>query len=140
MMMARRAMAADLAAQVQRLLSGARPANEKEPDRQLYDNLVSIESPLFDAVDPGSPAKPRLAAGGFGLDRARFGSAGTGGPGGAASLTVAATSVRGCSGCFPLDFRLAPAGSVKGSWDDSAQRCSLPVERLPLSTRFFAID
>ncbi|HVL13494.1 MAG TPA: hypothetical protein VM529_13085, partial [Gemmata sp.] len=40
----RKAEAAKLAEQVQTLLSGKRPAQEKSPGRVLYDNLVSVES------------------------------------------------------------------------------------------------
>jgi hypothetical protein len=43
--------AAKLAAEVQTLFTGRRPAQEKSPDRTLYDNLVSVESPLLAGVD-----------------------------------------------------------------------------------------
>ena len=52
---ARRAEADKLAEQVQALLSGPRPAKEKEPDRVLYDNLVSAESSLSQGLDLTPP-------------------------------------------------------------------------------------
>lgn len=44
--------AAKLAEQVQALLSGPRPVKVKDPDRLLYDNLVTIDSRLFRGLDP----------------------------------------------------------------------------------------
>lgn len=56
--------ATKLAEQVQSLLSGKRPAQEKSPDRALYDALVSVESALFRGVGPldklGKTAGTRL--------------------------------------------------------------------------------
>jgi hypothetical protein len=63
--------AAKLAGQVQSLLSGKRPAQEKSPDRVLYDNLVSVESTLFRGVDAAKLGK--RIAGPFGLPKERFG-------------------------------------------------------------------
>ena len=63
--------AAKLAEQVQTLLSGKRPAQEKSPDRALYDNLVGVDSMLFAGVDVAKVAKPR-AAGAFGLAKEQF--------------------------------------------------------------------
>ncbi len=57
----RKEEAAKLAEQVQTLLSGKRPAQEKSPDRVLYDNLVSVESALFAGVDVAKLGK-RAAA------------------------------------------------------------------------------
>ncbi len=48
---ARRADTAKLAAAVQTLLTGNRPAQEKHPDRILFDSLVSAESPLLRGID-----------------------------------------------------------------------------------------
>jgi mono/diheme cytochrome c family protein len=62
---------AKLAGQVQSLLSGKRPAQEKSPDRVLYDNLVSVESTLFAGVDVAKFAKPQ-AASSFGLSKEKF--------------------------------------------------------------------
>jgi mono/diheme cytochrome c family protein len=65
--------AGKLAEQVQSLLSGKRPDGDKDPDRLLYDKLVSPGSPLFQGVDLS--AFPRVNSGTkpFGLDRGRFG-------------------------------------------------------------------
>jgi hypothetical protein len=62
--------AAKLAEQVQALLSGKRPAQEKAPDRVLYDNLVSVYSPLFPGVDLKQFAKRSGTA--FGLPKEKF--------------------------------------------------------------------
>jgi hypothetical protein len=65
--------AAKLAGQVQALLSGSRPAQEKSPDRVLYDSLVSTESVLFQGIDPVKLGKPRPAGKPFGIAKERFG-------------------------------------------------------------------
>jgi mono/diheme cytochrome c family protein len=62
--------AAKLAEQVQTLLSGKRPAQEKSPDRVLYDNLVSVESTLFAGVDVTKLGKRSATA--FGLPKETF--------------------------------------------------------------------
>ena len=66
-----KAVAAELAKQVQTLLSGKRPAQDKSPDRVLYDNLVGIESTLFAGVDVSKIAKPQTATT-FGLPKEKF--------------------------------------------------------------------
>ncbi len=63
--------AAKLAEQVQTLLSGRRPAQDKSPDRVLYDNFVSVESMLFQGLDAAKLGKRNAAA--FGLPKDRFG-------------------------------------------------------------------
>lgn len=68
---AQQAEAHKLAQQVEALLIGPRPANEKTPDRLLYDRLVSFDSPLFAGVDIAKIAKPRVQ-GTFGLPREQF--------------------------------------------------------------------
>ncbi len=60
-----------LAEQVQSLLSGARPKDEKSPDRALYDNLVWVGGTLFTGLDAAKVAKPQ-AARGFGLPKEQF--------------------------------------------------------------------
>ncbi|MCE9561208.1 MAG: DUF1592 domain-containing protein [Planctomycetes bacterium] len=65
--------ATKLAEGVQSLLSGARPAQEKSPDRVLYDGLVSSESTLFQGLDPAKLGKPRPGAKQYGLPKERFG-------------------------------------------------------------------
>ncbi|MGL4551499.1 MAG: DUF1592 domain-containing protein [Gemmataceae bacterium] len=67
---ARRAEAAELAGRVEALLSGPRPA--KGPDRDLYDRLVTVDSPLFAGVDVARLAKPRTGVA-YGLAKGRFG-------------------------------------------------------------------
>ncbi|MCI0700194.1 MAG: DUF1592 domain-containing protein [Planctomycetia bacterium] len=62
--------AAKLAEQVQTLLSGKRPAQEKSPDRALYDNLVSVESILFQGVEVAKLGKRATTA--FGLPKDKF--------------------------------------------------------------------
>ncbi|MFO0970302.1 MAG: DUF1592 domain-containing protein [Gemmataceae bacterium] len=73
----RQAEAAKLAGVAQALLSGPRPADEKSPDRLLYDKLVSVDSPLFTGVEVKKLAKPRATGTKFGLAKERFGGAGT---------------------------------------------------------------
>ena len=70
----RKEEAAKLGEQVQTLLSGTRPAQEKSPDRTLYDNLVGVDSTLFAGVDVAKLAKPQ-AAGKFGLAKEKFSAA-----------------------------------------------------------------
>src|SRR5262249_18338474 len=56
--------------QVQTLLSDKRPAQEKSPDRVLYDNLVTVEGPLFVGVDITKLAKRSTSA--YGLPEEKF--------------------------------------------------------------------
>ena len=73
---ARRAEAAKLADDVARLLGGPRPADEKDPNRLLYDRMVSAENPLFAGVDLTRIAKPTAKSAPFGLPKERFVTAG----------------------------------------------------------------
>jgi hypothetical protein len=73
---ARRAEAAKLAEDVARLLGGPRPADEKDPNRLLYDRMVSAENPLFAGVDLTRIAKPTVKSAPYGLPKERFVSAG----------------------------------------------------------------
>jgi hypothetical protein len=69
----RRAEAAKLAEEVARLLSGPRPAgNDKDPNRVLYDRLVTAGSPLFADVDLARVAKPAAKSTPYGLPKERF--------------------------------------------------------------------
>jgi mono/diheme cytochrome c family protein len=61
---------AKLAEQAQALLSGPRPAQEKSPDRVLYDNLVGVDSALFRGVDVSKLGKRSGAT--FGLPKEKF--------------------------------------------------------------------
>lgn len=62
---------AKLALQVQALLTGERPTQEKSPDRALYDGLVVADGPFFQGLDLTPLAKFR-PKGSFGLEAARF--------------------------------------------------------------------
>ncbi len=85
---------AGLAARVQAILTGGRPAEEKAPDRVLYDSLVSFDGPLLQGIDLARWAK--AASSGktrFGLEKARFGKHPLGKGAEEASLVMPATSV-----------------------------------------------
>jgi hypothetical protein len=60
-----------LAEQVQALLSGERPAQEKSPDRILYDTLVVVDGPFFQGLDLSRLSKAR-PKGPYGLESARY--------------------------------------------------------------------
>src|SRR5262249_39575765 len=65
-----KAEAEKLAGDVQWLLKNPRPAQEKSPDRVLYDNFVSVDSPLFVGVDVTKLGnRPRAK---FGLSKEQF--------------------------------------------------------------------
>lgn len=68
----RKADAEKFAKEVEKLLSGVRPADEKSPDRVLYDRLVGVDGPLFAGVDVAKLAGPRSKGAAFGLPAARF--------------------------------------------------------------------
>jgi Protein of unknown function (DUF1592)/Protein of unknown function (DUF1588)/Protein of unknown function (DUF1585)/Protein of unknown function (DUF1595) len=70
---ARQADADALAKEAEKLLTGARPADEKNPDRVVYDRLVTGDGPLFAGVDVTRLARPRPTGRTFGLPRERFG-------------------------------------------------------------------
>ena len=72
---ARRGDAATIAAEVARVLAGPRPASEQDPDRALYDRLVTAESPLFAGVDLTQVAKRAVNPEVYGLPKERFGKA-----------------------------------------------------------------
>src|SRR5262249_34896500 len=67
----KQAEAAKLAGEVQLLLSGKRQAQEKSPDRVLYDALVAVDGVLFRGIDPARLGKRSGTA--FGLPKERFG-------------------------------------------------------------------
>jgi len=90
---ARQAEAAKLAEQVKALLAGPRPLREKHPDRILYDNLVSVDSPLLRGLDLARLTRERPAAKRYGLEQAAFGRHPLGKPAEESSLVVAANSV-----------------------------------------------
>jgi mono/diheme cytochrome c family protein len=66
-----RAEADRLAVEVERILSGPRPA-DKDPERAAYDLLVRAESPLFEGVDVLKIAKRAFPAGALGIPAERF--------------------------------------------------------------------
>jgi hypothetical protein len=86
---ARKADASKLAAQVRAVLAGTRPAEDKNPNRILFDNLVSPDSPLIRGLDLSHLTKPRPGPSRFGLEKDRFGRK----PGEEASLIVAGNAV-----------------------------------------------
>jgi len=65
-----------IAMQVRSLLSGGVPTVMKSPNRVLYDNLVSVASPLLNDVDLNRFAKARPKGMEFGLPKERFGTDG----------------------------------------------------------------
>jgi hypothetical protein len=70
----RRAELGGLAERVRKLLTGTRPAGHVQPDRVLYDSLVSLDGPLLRGVDLAHVAKAHPAgAARYGLEPARFG-------------------------------------------------------------------
>lgn len=84
----RRTKAADLAGRLGALLTGARPADEKHPDRKLYDALAALDGPLLRGLEPSRLGKTRPRPGRYGLDRARFGTHPGGKAVGEAALVV----------------------------------------------------
>ncbi len=83
---ARRAEVGALADRVKTLLTGTRPAQEKAPDRLVYDTLVSVDRPLLRGLDFGRLGKPRPGTKKYGLASEAFRRV-------AANLVVAANSV-----------------------------------------------
>jgi len=68
----KRANADKLAAQVQSLLTGPRPAKEKDVNRVLFDAVVARDGPLLKDLDLARYAKPRTDGKSFGLAKERF--------------------------------------------------------------------
>jgi hypothetical protein len=89
----RKPKAETLAEQVQALLTGARPVKENDPDRIVYDNLMSAEGALLKGLDVSRLAKPRPKSSRYGIDRERFGKYPSGKAIDEASLVAAANSV-----------------------------------------------
>ncbi len=69
---ARRADADKLAAQVQKVLTSSRPAQEKDPERLLFDAIVAADGVLLKGLDLTRFAKPRPSALQYGLPSERF--------------------------------------------------------------------
>lgn len=74
-----------LAKQVQALLTGTRTGKDKDPNSQLFDNLLAIDGPLFQGIAPRRLSKPASTASNYGLPKDRYNSD--------ASLVVDANSV-----------------------------------------------
>ena len=69
---AKRTDAGAIADNVRGLLTGSRPANDKSPDRVLFDALVSPEGALLKGLDTTRFAKPRPGGKRYGLPSDRF--------------------------------------------------------------------
>ena len=61
-----------LAAEAQALLTGPRPSNEKDPNRVLFDSMVSVESKVLQGLDLTKLGKPRLTTVTYGLAKEKF--------------------------------------------------------------------
>jgi hypothetical protein len=70
---ARQADAAKLSSQVQALLAGPRPVKEMDPNRILYDNLVTPDSPLLRGLALDRFVKLRPKGSGYGINQKLFG-------------------------------------------------------------------
>ncbi|MDB5300820.1 MAG: hypothetical protein JWO87_2483, partial [Phycisphaerales bacterium] len=90
---ARQAEAGKLAEEVQALLIGARPGGEKDPNRLLYDRLVSLDGALLRGLDLSAVGKDKAPTPQYGLDAARFGVNPAGKPVDDASIVAAENSV-----------------------------------------------
>ena len=112
----RKAEAAKLAEQVQTLLAGARPAQEKTPDRVLFDNLVSGDGPLLKNLDLSRFHKPRPKGAEFGLAKERFTP-----DGGLADATGAALEIRLPAELF-REREFVAEGKLEGAAGDRAVR------------------
>ncbi|HEY7424009.1 MAG TPA: DUF1592 domain-containing protein [Gemmataceae bacterium] len=109
--------AARLAAQAEAILSGARPTDEKTPDRILYDRLVTRDGPLLHGVDVARLSKRRPKGTSYGLAKERFGPRPNGKSMDDASLVTAAdivTEVR-----LPAALFADRAFVVEGRLDDA---------------------
>ncbi len=84
---ARRTDAGKLAKQLQTLMTGVRPADEKHSDRGLYDSLASVSGPLLTGIDLTSLAKTSKQSP-FGLLKEQFGKHPLGRPADEDSLIV----------------------------------------------------
>ena len=90
---AKRAYADRLAIEVQALLSGPRPKDANDPNRKLFDALVSFESPLLKGLELARLKKPNDKPVEFGINKERFGQTLNGKTFDDASLIVPANTV-----------------------------------------------
>lgn len=93
--------AATLAMQVQALLTGARPAGEKNPDRAVYDSMASFSSSMLIGLDLRKVAKRNRVPRILGLAAERFGYRPAGKPADDASVVSEMGS--------PMEIRLPAA-------------------------------
>jgi hypothetical protein len=108
----RKAEAAELAGEVQRLLTGKRPADAKSPDRVAFDALVAADGALFKGLDLARLGKRGGVT--FGLPAERFGTPDD------ASFTAptgAVTEVR-----LPAALFVGREFAVDGKLDDAGDR------------------
>src|SRR5262249_41370853 len=68
----RRADWKTLGREVETLLTGPQPANDKDGNRALYDLLVTADSPLFNGVDVAKIVKRLPNSRAFGLPKVSF--------------------------------------------------------------------
>src|SRR5207253_2650407 len=73
--------------------TGARPAKEKDPDRILYDAVVTPDSIMLKGVELARFVKPRPAGASYGIEMKRFGRFPDGKPVEAASLIALTNTV-----------------------------------------------
>jgi len=150
----RQVESAELAGRLGALLGGARPLDEKHPDRKLYDTLAALDGPLFRGLEPSRLGKPRPRPGRYGLDEARFGTR----PGGKAvdgddlvvpldqvvevrlpaalfrdREFVAEGTLDADSGGGVVQFSVSTAPPVSGArWDGKSPLVAAPAARGPL--------
>ena len=127
-----KADAANLAKQIQALLTGARPADEKHPDRIVYDSLTSPEGALLKDVDLLRLAK---ASGEkrFGLARDAFGSHSQGKPAEEDSLVLPVnqvTEIRLPAGLF-RDRQFVVDGKLDAGADSDGHAVQFQVHTSP---------
>ncbi len=75
----RHEQASQLAEQLKTLLTGGRPADEKHPDRKLFDTLAALDGPLLRGFEVARLARTPSRPGRYGLDAAKFGKPARGG-------------------------------------------------------------
>jgi hypothetical protein len=123
---ARRTDAAELAKQMQTLLTRARPA-EKHPDRRLYDSFASSDGALLKGIDfrplVKAPKKPRL-----GLSRARFGKHPLGQPADESSLVLPVNKVTEI--CLPAKLFRDRQFVVEGKLDSGSEQRAVQFQVL----------
>jgi hypothetical protein len=134
----RKAEAAQLAGQVQTLLTGHRPDKDKSPDRILYDRLVAGDSILTRGLDLTRYLKPNPRSTTYSLPRDRFGRHPDGSPAEEASLVVAGntvTEVRLPAALF-RDREFVVEGKVEGNAGDRVMQFQVLTTPPPQDLRW----